>query len=46
MPAEEIVVRVPDGRSVRALLNATPIPGADGQVESFVAVLQDLTPLE
>ena len=44
--AEEIVLRVPDGRSVRALLNATPIRSAKGEIESFVAVLQDLTPLE
>ena len=44
--AEEIVLRVPDGRSVRALLNATPIRSEEGTVESFVAVLQDLTPLE
>ena len=44
--AEEIVLRVPDGRSVRALLNATPIRLEEGEVESFVAVLQDMTPLE
>ena len=44
--AEEIVLRVPDGRSVRALLNATPIRSEEGEVESFVAVLQDMTPLE
>ena len=44
--AEEIVLRVPDGRSVTVLLNATPITGEDGGVESFVVTLQDLTPLE
>ena len=44
--AEEIVLRVPDGRSVGALLNATPIHAEDGQVASFVVTLQDLTPLE
>ena len=44
--AEEIVLQVPDGRSVRALLNATPIRSEEGTVESYVAVLQDLTPLE
>ena len=44
--AEEIVMRVPDGRSVRALLNATPIRSEEGEVESFVAILQDMTPLE
>ncbi len=44
--AEEIVLRVPDGRSVGALLNATPIHAEDGQVASFVITLPDLTPLE
>ncbi len=44
--AEEIVLRVPDGRSVRALLNATPIRSTEGEVESFVVALQDMTPLE
>ena len=44
--AEEIVLRVPDGRSVTVLLNATPIRSQDGTVESFVVTLQDLTPLE
>ncbi|MCY3887435.1 MAG: ATP-binding protein [Chloroflexi bacterium] len=44
--AEEIVMRRTDGRSVRALLNATPIRSEEGQVESFVVILQDLTPLE
>ena len=44
--AEEIVLRVPDGRSVTALLNATPIRLEDGGVESFVVTLQDMTPLE
>ena len=44
--AEEIVLRVPDGRSVTVLLNATPIRSDDGELESFVVTLQDLTPLE
>ena len=44
--AEEITLRVPGGRSVSALLNATPIMGEDGAVESFVVTMQDLTPLE
>ena len=43
--AQEIVLSVPDGRSVRMLVNATPIRAADGAVESVVATLQDLTPL-
>ncbi len=44
--AEEIVLQVPDGRSVRALLNATPIRSAKGEVESFIIILQDMTPLD
>ena len=44
--AEEIVITVPDGRSVATLVNATPIRADDGEVESFVVTLQDLTPLE
>ena len=44
--AEEITLGVPDGRSVAALLNATPIRDGDGQVEACVVTLQDLTPLE
>ena len=44
--AEEIVLSVPDGRSVKALLNATPIRSAEGQVESVVATMQDLAPLD
>ncbi len=44
--AEEIALRVPDGRSVSVLLNATPIYGEDGQLVSFVVTLQDMTPLE
>ena len=40
--AEEIVLRVPDGRSVTALLNATPILSDEGAVESMVVTLQDM----
>ena len=43
--AEEIVLSVPDGRSVRLLLNSTPIRSADDAVESVVATMQDLTAL-
>ena len=43
--AEEIVLAVPDGRSVAALVNATPIHGDDGELMSFVVTLQDLAPL-
>ena len=44
--AEEIVISVPDGRSVSVLLNATAIRSEEGQVESLVVTLQDMTALE
>ncbi len=44
--AEEIALRVPDGRSVGVLLNATPILSEDGELASFVVTFQDMTPLE
>ncbi len=44
--AEEMVVSTPDGRSITTLLNATPILAEDGAVESVVAAVQDLAPLE
>ena len=44
--AEEIVLSVPDGRSVTTLLNATPIRTENGEVVSVVVTLQDLAPLE
>ena len=44
--AEEIVIGVPDGRSVTVLLNATPIRSEEGEVESVVVTLQDMTAVE
>ncbi len=44
--AEEIELSVPDGRSVRTLVNATPIVSDEGEVVSVVVTLQDLGPLE
>ena len=44
--AEEIVMRVPDGRSVTALLNATPVRSDKGAVESVVVTLQDMADVE
>ena len=38
--AEEIVMRVADGRRVTVLLNATPIRSDDGAVESMVVTMQ------
>ena len=43
---EEFVLQVPDGRSVTVLINATPILSEEGEVESVVVTLQDMTPLE
>ena len=44
--AEEMELLGTDDRSVKILVNATPIRSADGAVESVVAVIQDLAPLE
>ena len=43
---EEMVLAVPDGRSVRTLVNATPMRAAGGTVESVVVTMQDLAPLD
>ena len=44
--AEEIVMCVPDGRSVTVLLNATPILSDEGAVESMVVTLQDMAEVQ
>ena len=44
--AEEIVLRVPDGRRVTVLLNATPIRSEQDVVESVVVTLQDMAAVE
>ncbi|MXY57635.1 MAG: response regulator [Gammaproteobacteria bacterium] len=44
--AEEMVLSVPDGRSVRTLVNVTPIPATDDGAQSVVVTLQDLAPLD
>ena len=43
--AEEILVTVPDGRSVAVLVNATPIHTTEGELDSYVVTMQDLAPL-
>ena len=44
--AEEIVLSVPDGRSITVLVNATPLRSEDGnEVETVVITLQDMTSL-
>lgn len=44
--AEEIEFSMPDGRTLKMLVTATPLRSDDGQVESVVATVQDLAPLE
>ena len=44
--AEEIVLQVPDGRSVTTLVNATTVHAEDGTVESMVVTLQDMAPIK
>ena len=44
--AEEILFVRPDGETVVVLINTTPIYSEDGRIESVVAVIQDLTPIE
>ena len=46
MRAEEVELSVSDGRSVRALINVTPIRDEDNEVVSVVVAMQDLGPLE
>ena len=43
---EEVVYSVPDGRSVTALVNGTPIRSEDGDIISLVFTLQDMEPLK
>ena len=44
--AEEMVFSVPDGRSITVLLNGNPILSEDGEVESLIVTMQDMTPLK
>ena len=44
--SEEVVLSVPDGRSVRTLVNATPVPAEGSGSGSVVVTMQDLAPLE
>ena len=41
--AEELLLSVPDGRSISVLVNVTPMLAENGQVESTVVTLQDMT---
>ncbi len=44
--SEEMVLSVPDGRSVRTLVNVTPILAEGDGVRSTVVTMQDLAPLD
>ena len=44
--ATEVELSVPDGRSIRMLVNVMPIQPGDGPVESVVVTMQDLARLE
>ena len=43
--AEELVVQMPDGRSVPVLLNGAPIYSEQGEIEAVMFAFQDMTPL-
>ena len=42
--AEEIVICMPNGRSVTTLVNAAPIYSEQGEIMSVVVAMQDMTP--
>ena len=44
--AEEMVLSVPDGRSVTLLMNGSPILSESGEVASLIVTMQDMTPLK
>ena len=44
--AEEMVLSVPDGRSISTLVNCTPIHTEKGEVVSVVVTMQDLAPIQ
>ena len=42
---EEVLLKVPDGRSVSTLINATSSRADDGTIKSCIVTMQDLTPI-
>ena len=44
--AAEVELSVPDGRSIRMLINVTPIRSGAGDIETVVVTMQDLADLE
>lgn len=43
---EQMVFESPNGRRMTIMVNATPIRSDDGAMRSFVATMQDMTPIE
>ena len=43
---EEVLLSVPDGRSLKTLINVTPIHAPEGGIESVVVTMQDLAPFD
>ena len=46
MRAEEVELSMPDGRTIRVLISATPARTASGEPVSMVVAIQDLAPIE
>ena len=44
--AAEVELSLSDGRTLRMLINVTPIRSGDGEVESVVVTMQDVAPFE
>ena len=44
--AEEIVVHLPSGNTITALVNCAPLFSESGEIVSVMSVMQDMTPLE
>ena len=44
--AEEVLVEFADGRTIFALVNATPVYSSERRVTGAITVIQDITPLE
>lgn len=44
--ADEIVVHLPNGNSITALVSCTPLFSESGEIVSVMSVIQDMTPLE
>ena len=43
--AEEMVLSHPGGRSITTLVNSTPMYSEDGELESVISIVQDISPM-